>query len=365
MIIFDDQKIITNFGICTINNLVNSICRKNLEIKNFYLGENNISYEFAIASSTIREGYYIELSNGLTTILHPDQKIKIKHEKIFDYKIGKEVDVGDFVYIQESSGLFGNINEPEMAFLLGQYQADGTNDEKAIIIDLWENDFDLINVIEEKVQYLYNKYDLLNSARKGVKIPKFIEADSSFNGVKKVRLYISQFYKLNFHKTDIPEWIWRGNKLTQWEYIKGLYYADGTVTLNKERCGYLSICSIHKEYLKNIQLILFNLGIKSSLSLMKKAGTQLMPDQKGNYKLYPTKDCWRLVSSCKKDLLEFEKNTLFLSRKNIILKNEECQQKNTKKYYKIIKIEKIKKLSYTLKSQNNSSCICNSIMVYD
>jgi hypothetical protein len=71
---------------------------------------------------------------------------------------GKDLKIGDSVAIQTNKGLFGDVNKPKEAFLLGLYQADGTQHKDYIMLDIWENDFDLEEEIQEKFNLIHSKY---------------------------------------------------------------------------------------------------------------------------------------------------------------------------------------------------------------
>ena len=251
----------------------------------------------------------------------------------------KDLKIGDKVCIQNKTGIFGPKHMPREAFLLGLYQGDGTQHKERIFIDLWENDFDLIPEVEQSIEYIYNKY-MSDNYHRPYPIPKFSEQKVNNGSVKKVRIGSTLLSRaLNFEKGVIPNWIWEANEETLWEYIRGLFYSDGTVNITQSNGNplYLSLASIDKAFLKNIQLILHNLGINCSIGVMKKAGMQELPDGKGGTKLYNTKTCYRLTFGNKKDALLFNKHTKFLDRKNIFIENR-AYRDNTKKAFKIKEI---------------------------
>ena len=232
---------------------------------------------------------------------------------------------------------------PDEAFLLGLYQSDGMQHKDIIMIDIWENDFDLEEEIQTKFEKIWHKYkcnDLYISNR-NFQPPKFVECCVSSSIVRKRRLASKCLkYALSFEKGYIPQWIWTGDEETQWQYIRGLYYADGTcnVTNGKGNPFYLSITNTNKSFLEDLQILLANLGITCALSLSREEGERLLPDGKGGRKLYNCKDAYRLVTGNKNDGLAFNKNTGFLDRKNIKLDKTEYRD-NSKKFFKIKSIE--------------------------
>jgi ribonucleoside-diphosphate reductase alpha chain len=293
--------------------------------------------------------YKITLSNGMTHTVTSNHKIQTNLGMIRTDKLK----IGDRVSTQIKKGIFGTVDMPDEAFLLGLYQADGTQHKDIIMIDIWEKDFDLIEEIEKKFESIFykygcDKYNIRNQFGDGVgirniKAPKFRDCIVSQSLVKKKRLASKTLKKaLAFEKGYVPSWIWESNEKTQWQYIRGLYYADGTARIHhcpeKANPLYLSLSNNNKKFLEEIQILLANLGIKTSLSLMRKEGESLLPDGKGGYKIYISKDNYRLVTGNKNNAIVFEKNTGFLSRKKVTFDKEEYQD-NTKKFNKIKSIE--------------------------
>jgi ribonucleoside-diphosphate reductase alpha chain len=327
--------------------------------------------------------YRVNLSNGLSHEITSYHKIVVsekdqqgaEHEKNVACS---DLKIGDRVAFQTEKGIFGNENKQAEAFLLGLYQADGTQHKDTVMIDVWENDFDLIPLIEEKFEYIHysyncNVYSIPN--KKGVHIERNIEPAKFhdcvvYNGsVNKKRLASKTLKKaLNFEKGYVPQWIWESDEATHWEYIKGLLYADGTANLGDSDGNpiQISLANINKDFLKEIQIILCNLGVKSSIRILRKQGETLLPDGRGGHKLYNTKDCWRLIIGNKNDAIKVEKHTGFLSRKNIKLEKDEYRD-NSKKYSKIVSIEYIGKEDVyccTVDSEEHH-WICNGFITHN
>jgi ribonucleoside-diphosphate reductase alpha chain len=178
----------------------------------------------------------------------------------------------------------------------------------------------------------------------------------------------AEAFLLGFEKGYVPQWIWESDEATHWEYIKGLLYADGTANLGDSDGNpiQISLANINKDFLKEIQIILCNLGVKSSIRILRKQGETLLPDGQGGHKLYNTKDCWRLIIGNKNDAIKVEKYTGFLSRKNIKLEKDEYRD-NSKKYSKIVSIEYIGKEDVyccTVDSEEHH-WICNGFITHN
>lgn len=295
--------------------------------------------------------YRITLSNGLEHTVTDYHKIVVIDERSNEIQVqAKDLCVGDKVSIQTNKGLFGQKHMPEEAFLLGLYQSDGTQNKEQRMIDIWENDFDILEEVQEKfnnIHYRYgcDSYEITNqhgnTFSRGREPATFHDCNTGTSDVKKKRLSSRTLYKsLNFEKGYVPSWIWESDEKTQWEYVRGLLIADGTARVGKSSGNPLQIAyaDINKGFLKELQLLFNNLGLISSIRMLRKGGETLMPNGKGGHKMYQTKDCWRLIISNKKSALEVERNTGFLTRKNVAVEDREYLD-NTKKCSKIVKIE--------------------------
>lgn len=77
-------------------------------------------------------------------------------------------------------------------------------------------------------------------------------------------------------------------------WLAGLIDSDGC---KNDKGGSISISSVNKEFLTNVQLMLNTLGVKASVNVMHKSGSHLLPknDGTGEYKEYNIKDSYRLV----------------------------------------------------------------------
>ena len=300
--------------------------------------------------------YKVTLENGMSHTITAYHKLLTSeydnfHREFEVIKSCSDLKIGDRVAIQTRKGLFGDIDMPKEAFLLGLYQADGTQYKDIIMLEIWENDFDLEDEIKKSFDEIHFKYKCdsyiiknqagnIHALRK-IEPAIFHEGFRTLNGVRKKRLASKTLKKaLNFEKGYVPDWIWEANEKTQWQYIRGLLYADGTVHVSKSQGEpiQLSLASIDKDFLLEIQILFANLGLQTSLRILREGGEHTFPDNK----TYTSKDCYRLIVGNKNDALSIEKNTGFLSRKGIHVEDR-VYRDNTKKFYKIASIEHVGK----------------------
>lgn len=366
-----DQRVPSNFGLLTAKQLHD--IGKKLEL---FDNDKKVSASKMELIEKNADTYKITLENGMTHTVTGYHKIKcnIRDGK----KIIGDRDVecqnlkpGDFVAIQTNKGVFGSKNMPKEAFLLGMYQGDGTQCSAGICFDLWEKDFDLEAEIKSAHDFICERYDTQKSVSRNRTYdkPNFHNCTVFQSPVKKKRLVSNAARKaLNFEKGYIPQWIWESDEQTHWQYIRGLLYTDGTAFVSKSKGSpiQVSLASINRDWLAELQILFNNLGLQSSIRLLRKSGSAILPDGKGGKKEYPTKTAWRLIIGNKNDCLELEKNTGFLSRKKIQI-DDRAYQNNTKKYYKIVSIDYAGKQDVFCCTVDSLShhWVCNGIITHN
>lgn len=291
--------------------------------------------------------YKVTLSNGMSMTATDYHGMAVMDENGNITRVPlKDLTIGDYISIQTKKGLFGTLSMEDEAFLLGIFQSDGTSHKDIIMLDIWEDDFDLEDEIKERfdrIHYKYgcDKYKVYDNVERNREPAVFHECITGQSTVRKRRLSSKTLYKsLKFEKGFVPDWIWRADEKTQWQYVRGLLFADGTVHKSSSKGEPIQIAyaDINKEFLKELQILFNNLGLSSSIRILRKAGKTLLPDGKGGMKYYNTKDCYRLIVGNKNDALEIERNTGFLSRKGIKIEDRQYRD-NSKKRYQVKSIE--------------------------
>lgn len=96
---------------------------------------------------------------------------------------------------------------------------------------------------------------------------------------------------MNWDKTWVPGPEYTINTRLNW--LAGLLDSDGGSCGN----GAYNIPSVNRNFLFTVKEMLHTLGISSTVSLMKKAETKLMPDGNEGQKEYQCQGCWRIVIS--------------------------------------------------------------------
>ena len=78
------------------------------------------------------------------------------------------------------------------------------------------------------------------------------------------------------------------------EWLAGYCDADGTISNNQDN-QQLQMCSINREFLLNIKLMLQTCGVNPKVKQMREAGTSYLPDGKGGHKDFITQPLYRLL----------------------------------------------------------------------
>ena len=300
--------------------------------------------------------YKVTLKNGMEHTITDYHKVKVVgYGGQYREVALKDLKVGDKVVLQESKGLFGTEDNYDLAYLLGWYHSDGTQHGERTFIDLWENSFDKLDEIQETFTRVYsayggNTYNIKNQTGRVVgqrhrDTPKFGDCQVREGSQAKKRLGTNLFSKndLGFKKGEIPDWIWRSDERTQWRYVQSLFEGDGSVYMydcpEKGSPIQLYISSINLEFLKQLQKLLYNLGVRPSIYAGKAAGSSLLPDGKGGQKLYQTKQCYKLAIGNRPDCVKVNQMTGFLDRKGVKLELSENYRDNTRNHSPVESIE--------------------------
>lgn len=325
-----DQLVVTSKGLKTVEELYHS-------------GESLVLFngEEAVESSPMQyikdaEVVKLTLKNGMSHSVTLDHRV-LTSEGV---KYANELSVGDKVVFQTKKGLFGDKDMQDEAFLLGMYQGDGTQHNDSIYLSVWEDDFDLVDEIQEKFNNIHYKYgcdtyDVKNQTKEVVgtrsRTPAKFHDCYIKTGAKKKSLISKTLSKaLDFKKGEIPKWILESNEDTQWQYVRGLFFTDGSATYSeKHKTVQVSFVSNNKVWLEQLQILLSNLGASMSLYSHTKGGMNLFPDGKGGEKLYQTKDSYRLVTGSLKVANLFEDKIGIFERKGNHLPAATYKQKDS------------------------------------
>lgn len=219
---------------------------------------------------------------GYSHNVTPDHPVFIKNH---GWKNAEELIKGDKILIQQIEGIFGKVDMPEEALLLGLIAGDGSLDEITATIRIYDKNWDIKDEVKESLVNLIKKYKNkipFNKQNPYKDNPEFFTKDKeSFNVATIKSSALRDIFRLvgvNINnKMEIPEFVWSGNKKTVCSYLKGIFATDGSCYGDTDvKCGvHMCVSSVHKSYLENLQILISNLGIKSSISKVSDGGIVL------------------------------------------------------------------------------------------
>ncbi|MCA1027065.1 hypothetical protein LCM23_13265 [Cytobacillus kochii] len=300
-----DTKILTENGYRAVGDLHES--KEDLKVvidnrtKHLNVNEKGVSLKDAIPmqlTGTKKEIYKINTKEGFEIKTTQDHKFYVKKgDEIIKLPLN-ELSIGDRLLVQSSEGSFGQFHDPELSYLMGIIGGDGTFTKNAVKIYLYDNKRVLKDRIESLVANVIERYldrDIKHNASLN---PKFTNPQKGLLALNSGLLaYI--FEKFNFTKEtklDYPGFLSNADKETVAAYLSGLYQMDGTVNASFEyKSLSIELTSVHKKLLIDLQTILLNLGVYSTIYNRGERNNALLPDGKGGSKYYNVKPAYKLV----------------------------------------------------------------------
>ncbi|MGZ5098629.1 MAG: ribonucleoside-diphosphate reductase subunit alpha [Usitatibacter sp.] len=282
-----DQRVVTDRGMLTIGELYA------LGGKNKVVGLDGV-YDASemLLPRPNAPMVRIETEEGYSHKVTPDHKVWVKDRGWVE---AQHLMHGDKLLIQQIEGLWGPDHMPDLSHLMGLIAGDGTFGKNNVFIDVWEQDFDLIEETQETVHMLLDGNTVLKTT--SVNTPVF-RLDPK-NG--KARLSSAPLRRLleehGFtaeNKTRVPRLVWEGDRETVAAYLRGLYQADGNVVSSNEVTT-LALASVDLKFIQELQVLWANFGVKASINQMRGHEQHELPDGKGGKKSYWSQPLYRLL----------------------------------------------------------------------
>jgi len=233
----------------------------------------------------------IKLCQGYELEGTPEHPIIVMDAGKMLFKKLDEIKIDDAVAISFGQEMFGNRNDidVETGYLLGALTGDGNLSISSRV--------GLTNADEEMVSF-FGKY--VNERYPGAKVYKkgkydFIVTNWKF---KKDLYKAGMSYLLSFDK-EVPESVTQGSREVVCAFIKGLFDTDGHIQKTRSTIEYTSVS---RTLIRQVQMMLLNLGIVSSLQIKDKIEKI---DKRQVYRLTITGDY----------LAEYQKNIGFMIKR--------------------------------------------------
>lgn len=221
-------------------------------------------------------------------ILISKPTITINYNNIYKFGFDKPTEISEY-----------------LAVLIGLITGDGTFDKNRnrVHLDFWGDDKDrMIDNTKAIIDELYKHYgDRFNT--RGRKLSKYfitnIEEKNktrlSSNWLSVILNDVCGFNRLT--KIQVPEFIVNNSSTSIGRmYVSALMYCDGSIQGSRRSGFSVRLSQSNKELLQKIQLILHSNGLLFSLKHRRKAKYTDLPNGKGGYSQYYTKDQYELIS---------------------------------------------------------------------
>ena len=234
-------------------------------------------------------------SEGYSHKVTPDHRIWVVGKGWVE---AQDIQPNDKIELQTQS-LFGTEANEALAFIAGLIAGDGTysDDSANVRIDLWKGKTDhLVSEVEQLVHSVLANQAINTSVPvPATNTPAFKDCGDKYalNSRQLAALLAEHGFTCDT-KLKVPEFVFKGTKETIEQYIRGLLLTDSTVQATNKGAATVSLASVNKPLLEDVQLLLINLGITSRIKLMRKACVKDMPNGKGGLAPYACSAVYRL-----------------------------------------------------------------------
>ncbi len=214
----------------------------------------------------------------------------------------RELKPGDELLIQSGKGQFGGCGCEALGVLLGLLTGDGhfthrTKDRQIVAIDLGGANRDFAEPIVEYINHLIAGW-ARNGRKYRVSAIAVPERDLLMIRSAILTRVLMEFFGVTAScKEHVPEIVWRGNEDCVRGYLRALFQCGGTVNTSGDASTSCSVrlASSCPPLLKDVQVLLGNFGIFSTVVKRREAAMRRLPDGRGGTKEYPCKADYELI----------------------------------------------------------------------
>jgi len=322
--------------------------------------------------------YQVKLCNG--------QLLKVtashNHFTTDGKKTTKELKIGDTLLIQSIEGKFGKNNYIREAALAGWVIGDGTTSTGRVYLHFYD-ELDIASELKPHLDSVVEEYNKSSRPYKSVSLRRVhMESCNTNCTTEKYELasnvLFDRFLELGYDavklKHQIPEFIWSSDKESVAAFLRSLFSADGSVQVNESKKSIsVRLASINKKLLRDVQILLSNFAIPTSIRRFKKKGKRVWL-YRGEERLYNQNACYELIIGGGYFVKLFRDKIGFIQSDNNKIVDEWCIKhpgsNNTEssirnKYLsKITSIKKMKQRQtvYCLNQPYNHSVLANGVI---
>ena len=238
-----------------------------------------------------QELFQIELENGLQNVCTKGQRLKIFTPELkYVWKNPNELNIGDYIVCRSkynpttNSIRIGDILfDEDLAYFIGLFLADGWIDRDnkrgyhriAIASDT-------IEVLEKIQKILISKFNHKENILKKTENFFYIRINKNELNSQLINTFnLEDKYSYNI---KIPPFLYNSPANLIFAFFSGFLEGDGHVHKNR---SVLSVCSIFERFIRDLQVLLFSIGINSCIYLEKKKTHYLQGKLvRGNYDIF-------------------------------------------------------------------------------
>jgi ribonucleoside-diphosphate reductase alpha chain len=310
-----DTRLATQYGLVTMKELYDSQAPLEVTVDN-RVYDNGFGTTLRPAVPVFMTAHQAQVYKVTT-----DRGYEIKATEWHKFFTGRgrlhlhEMQVGDVLPIQSGKGQFGQRGSKELGEIIGWITGDGhIKSDGMAVLNFWGEDRSMASRFAQSIGNITSKMQARNGRKYGTSTITAVDS-RDMDAIKSTLLarHLNDNYNFNAsNKLRVPEVVFQGTEDCVKGYLQALFQADGTVNINERNShARVALSSSAPDLLKDVQLLLGNFGITSTINLRRKAHSKMMPDGKGGSKMYACKDQYELfiTSGC---MFKFEKEIGFM-----------------------------------------------------
>lgn len=224
----------------------------------------------------------------------------------------KDLSAGDTLLLQSDEGPWGSAGSEDIGTIIGSLEGDGNfnGDTDKVTLRFWGDQKVLAGHFLPMCQRVAATIPAVNGRSYTLSVVDVESRDSCEIASERLGKALEEVGYTE--KGRVPEVVWRGSRECVRGYLRGLFAADGTINWTRNNQTFsIRYSQSNRELLRDVQDLLLNFGIVSSLYKRKDAGVSVLPNGKGGSQAYPTKDFFEIVIS-KQNAVRFNEKIGFI-----------------------------------------------------
>lgn len=220
---------------------------------------------------------------------------------------------GDHVFTASATHAFGENDDAQLAMVLGWWTGDGTSAGRSLFLDFYHEKQELLPIFQQMIESVVDGIDTIRHAAP-VTVAVNDEARRTRLGSNPLLMRFEQEgIDPRAAKDRVPPYILRGTEAVQTAYLRALFSADGSLQGTAQSGFSVRFAQSNLPFLRDIQLLLQNLGIYGWIRLVNPEGEYFMPDGHGGKKLYTRKAGYEIIISSRMYLQRYFNSVGFMT----------------------------------------------------